>query len=255
MTLNLHSIRQQVKSAPAAITLAAPEPRRTIGTAQDSQVMNALYGQLKALGWQSTYQVHPVDRVAVLTLDGATLRRNRNWTPGAWIATIGEAEHQLTGAPAEVTEAVRALLAPLPAPLSPAAHIAAELRGEYPPLAGRIEKALALVEAGVTEFPQYDTRHFVSNGNSIMRQCDCPDATHRPHSTAFGAGCKHCLTQEIKYRLDREANAVKVRKIEEYIEKSRAQANANAGAYAAALRPDPLNAMKDNRRVYLGGRR
>lgn len=141
-----------------------------------------------------------------------------------------------------------------PAP-SPAAQIAADLTAEYPNLASRINKALELVEAGVVEFPQYDTRHFISNGNSIMRECDCPDATHRPYVTAFGAGCKHCLAQEIRHRLDRQFNAVKVRKIEEYVEKSRQQAQANAAAYEFALRPDALNRAKDNRRVFYEGRR
>jgi len=254
--LNLAQIQNQVKLSPAAIALAAPEPRRTIGTPQDSQVMTALYAGLKALGWQSTYQTHPADRVAILTLDGAELRRNPRCTPGAWIVQIAGVEHELTGSPAEITETVRTLIqAGNSRGGSAAAQIAADLRSEYPSLAGRIEKALALVEAGAVQFPQYGTRYFISNGNSVMRQCDCPDATHRPHLTAFGAGCKHCLAQEIKYRLDREAKAVTVRKLTDLIERDRARLRANAAAYQCAGQPDPLNRQKDNRRIFYGDRR
>lgn len=107
----------------------------------------------------------------------------------------------------------------LPQPLSPAALIAAELTSQHPELAARIEKALALAEAGTIEFDHYAT--------GVMREtmtwrCDCPDATRRPQWTqGIGQTCKHCLAQYIAYRVKRDLEQAGQRKLIDGIERAR----------------------------------
>lgn len=145
---------------------------------------------------------------------------------------------------------------PTPAPIaaSPAAQIAAVLKTEYPHLAGRIDKALAMVEFGVTE-SKYNTSYHLANGGKPNRSCDCPDATHRNHRTDFGQACKHTIAAQIRYLLEQEFNAMRNRKLADIAARSRARLQASAAAYEFAGKPDALNRAKDNRRIFYEGRR
>lgn len=132
--------------------------------------------------------------------------------------------------------------------LTNADAIAADIIAEYGhDFGGRIERALELVKAGETEFPHYNTS-YAPIGFYGLRVCFCKDAQHRAPRANWGVACKHCLAQEIKHRLDSEAEATAYRKhtdrFERYrsdgltVAEQRAQARASLGG---ALRPDPIN--------------
>lgn len=110
----------------------------------------------------------------------------------------------------------------LPAPLTTPQEIAADLRTEYPELAGRIDKALALVEAGATEFPQYSTAFDPATIHGNWN-CDCPDAINREPRAKFGIACKHALAMEIARRVKVQENGVAYRELVSDLERERAR--------------------------------
>lgn len=88
-----------------------------------------------------------------------------------------------------------------PPPKSPAELVALELERAHPELAARIERALALVKEGVTEFPHYETGADLST-REPTRHCNCKDAEFRaPHVAGIGVACKHTLAQLIAERV------------------------------------------------------
>lgn len=163
----------------------------------------------------------------------------------------------------------------LPPALSPEQEAAADLKAQYPHLVGRIEAALALVEAGQTSFPKYQTANVHTNGGRSNRDCQCPDAEYRGFRTEFGIACKHTLAQEIVDRARRITNRLVINELTEQQDARRRLLPAdvlaptqpaaaivaaasikvavNAGLYEAAKQADPLNLRRDNRAEF--GRR
>ena len=128
----------------------------------------------------------------------------------------------------------------LPQPISLAAQHAQLLAGEYPEHAERIARALALVEAGTVEFPQYNTRYSPETFYGL-RECDCPDVQNRDPRAKFGSACKHCFAQEIAARIERERKATAYRRLSDKLDADRARRLAAQGSYDAALKPDRIN--------------
>lgn len=108
-----------------------------------------------------------------------------------------------------------------PPPRTPAELVADELRAAHPELAARIDKALALVQAGTVEFPHYQTGALLTT-NPPTRRCSCPDAQHRaPQITGIGQACKHCLAQHIHERVRQGQETTAYRKLTDKIEMAR----------------------------------
>jgi hypothetical protein len=128
----------------------------------------------------------------------------------------------------------------LPQPISLAAQHAQLLAGEYPEHAERIARALALVEAGTLEFPEYGTAFDPATfyGNWT---CDCPDSVNRKPVAKFGRSCKHAIAGEIARRVKAEEKAIAYRKLTDRLEADRARRLATQGSYDAALKPDRIN--------------
>lgn len=161
-------------------------------------------------------------------------------------------KRQIANIEAELSEDVSET-EPTPAPLTPAQEEAQGLMSEYPELSERIDRALLLVEAGQTEFPQYNTR-FDPAGFYGYRDCDCGDAVHRQPRAKFGIACKHTLAQEIAARVERTAWRVANQKLASDSERRAAALARNDYASPADYRPaaDPLN-VKAQRPVYQFG--
>lgn len=88
-----------------------------------------------------------------------------------------------------------------PPPKTPAELVALELERAHPELAARIERALALVKEGQTEFPHYDTGAELTT-REPTRHCNCKDAQFRaPWVDGIGVACKHTLAQLISERV------------------------------------------------------
>lgn len=261
--INLSQLEAKIKSS--APTRARLNPAHPLA-------VNEAYKQLKSLGWICLdSEVHPADRVPVFRLGSASIRRDKT-TPGGWIIAVSDSEFRSSGSVSEITTSVNELAAPVdetaqatseieptPAPLSPAALEAQGLISEYPQLAERIAKALALVEAGVTKFPQYQTewQNLTRDGNWI---CNCPDAQHRQPRAKFGIACKHTLAGEIAARVKRSAWQTANRKLADNLVHAalrQAQDAAARNDYAnpADYKPaaDPLN-RQAQRPVYQFGR-
>lgn len=245
MSLNLHQVRHEVKQISATLI---PNPANLLG-------LNECYRQLKALGWQSTNEVHPVARVSTFTLGSATIHYDR--TAKAWQIEVCGGTLTRTGDLAAITAEAANLDAeaeghrvwglgstPNPKPQTPASSLAAQhaaiLTTEYPALATRIAAGLALAEAGVVEFPQYETAYDPAtiNGN---RSCGCPDSVNRNPRARWGAACKHAIAQEIAHRVENERRATAYRKLTDRIEGDRARRLATQAGYDAALKPDRIN--------------
>lgn len=255
--VNLAHLQQQIKSSDLSRARLNPA---------HPQFINDAYKQLKALGWTChNSEIHPTDRVPVFRLgpstgsgQAASIRRDKG-TPGAWIVEAGGQVYQMGGDLEGITAEIERLAepcpelveGPLPAPLSPAQLEAEGLKAEYPELAERITRALALVEAGQTEFPHYNTR-FDPAGFYGIRDCDCGDAVHRQPRAKFGIACKHALAQEIAARMKRSATRVAQQKLADNLAHARAR---NDYASPAAYRPaaDPLN-VKAQRPMYQFGK-
>lgn len=219
--VNLSQIKQQIKSAD--LSRAARNPGHVLN-------MNDTYRALKQLGWTSALEMHPVDRVPVLRRGEASIRRNKDQA-GAWIVEIGgavfDASGDLAGITAEVDQALQAGPVYTPgdhvdnAPASPAALVAQELIVQHPELKARIERALALVEAGETEFSHYNTRSELYL-REPTRYCDCPDAQHRaPWVAGIGVSCKHTLAMLLAERVATEVYNAGARKRVDAIEMAR----------------------------------
>lgn len=161
-------------------------------------------------------------------------------------------KRQIANIEAELSEDVSET-GPTPAPITPAMSEAQGLMSEYPELSERITRALALVEAGQTEFPQHNTR-FDPAGFYGYRDCDCGDAVHRQPRAKFGIACKHTLAQEIAARVERTAWRVANQKLASDSERRAAALARNDYASPAAYRPaaDPLN-VKAQHPVYQFG--
>lgn len=127
---------------------------------------------------------------------------------------------------------------PAPAPLSPAARIAADIQAEFgTDFGGRLGRALELVEAGRTEFNEYKTGW--KPGFVRTRECDCEDARYRaPRMKGIGCCCKHCLAQLIDYRLKSEAEAVAGRKAIDKIERRHGLPSPRRGGAGGEVDPD-----------------
>lgn len=223
--VNLSQIKQQIKSAD--LSRAVRNPGHVLN-------MNDAYRALKALGWSSALEMHPADRVPVLRRGTASIRRNKDQA-GAWIVEIGDAVFDASGDLAQITAEVdQALAGPAEAvytpgdhvdraPLSPAALAAQVLAGFHPELAGRLERAVALVEAGQTEFPHYNTRSELWQ-REPTRYCDCKDAQHRaPWVEGIGVACKHTLAMLLAERVAAEVYNAGTRKRVDAIEMARAR--------------------------------
>jgi hypothetical protein len=141
---------------------------------------------------------------------------------------------------------------PLPRPISSVEEAAQSIIDQQPELTSRVEKALELIEQGVTEFPQYKTSLALGNGGRPNWTCECPDATHCNLRSDFGVACKHTIVGQILWLVERDRAAVTNRRIADMIERDRAKLQSTAAAYDAALRPDSLN-RSDRRRVHLEG--
>ena len=230
--LNLHEVQCQVKFAPTAL---APNPANLLG-------LNECYRQLKALGWQSTNEVHKTARTSTFTLGSAIIHYDR--TAKAWQVEVAGGILQRTGDLAAITaeaqrlgeEAKEAEISPL----SPAAEIAQFLTGEFPELAGRIAAALELVETGKLDLAKYQTE-WDSAGFYGFWSCSCPDAHHRSPRTRYGISCKHALGGLIQQRVSQEQRLTAYRKLTDRLEGDRARREAAQGSYSAALRPDYIN--------------
>ena len=227
--VNLSQIKQQIKSAD--LSRAVRNPGHVLN-------MNDAYRVLKALGWTSALEMHPADRVPVLRRGEASIRRNRD-AAGAWIVEIGaavfDASGDLAGITAEVDQVLQAGAVYTPgdhvdnAPASPAALVAAELKAAHPELGARLDKALALVEAGTVEFPHYQTGAILTT-NPPTRRCSCPDAEYRaPQIAGIGHCCKHCLAQLIHETVRQQAATVAGRKFADKWEMVRARGNGWGG--------------------------
>lgn len=100
-----------------------------------------------------------------------------------------------------------------PPPRTPAELAADELKAAHPELAARVDKALALVQAGQIEFPHYQTGAMLTT-NPPTRRCSCPDAEHRaPQIAGIGQACKHCLAQHIAETVRQQSEATAYRKL------------------------------------------
>lgn len=270
MSLNLHQLRQQIKSS--SLSEKSLNPGQPLA-------INAAYKQLKILGWTcQNDEVHPREHVPVFRLGGAAIRRDKQ-TPGAWIVDVAGGSFNAGGDLDLITAKAMELDCetnePAPVGMTPAQEIAAAMKAEYPHLDSRIDSALALVEAGTIEFPQYQTSHTIGNGGKPNRDCNCPDAMHRGFRAEWGIACKHTIAQEIAYRVEREFNQVVQREIIDTLEwrqhraeqlqriqeagraeyeRQLAEDKAKIDArYAAALAPDWLNRRKDWRRMDVQG--
>lgn len=228
--LNLAQISAQIKSAD--LSRAVRNPGHICN-------LNDAYRGLKDLGWTSALEMHPVDRVPVLRRGEASIRRNKD-VAGAWIVEIGEAVFDASGDLAEITAEVDQVLAgPAEAVYTPGDHvdrlspeqqIAAELKALHPELSSRIDRALALVEAGTIEFPHYQTGAILTT-NPPTRRCSCPDAKFRaPQLASIGHTCKHCLAQLIYETARQQAATVAGRKFADKWEMARARGNGLSSA-------------------------
>lgn len=262
--LNITSLKPQLQAAAAhAAAALLSEPARPytrqpgqadasrrlarkarVTTPADAAKMVLMYKGLKAAGWQSTGQAHPIDKTAVLTLDNATIRRDPDFDAGHWIIKIAGTEYPLSGSPEAITAEVERLLAEaeaLPRQLTPAQEEAEGLKAEYPELAARIDAALTLVESGelAGKMAEYGTtwENLTRFGNWV---CNCPDSQHRQPVAKFGRACKHCLGGEILARTKRTANRISQQRLA-----SKVEAAVLRGDYAspASYRPaaDPIN--------------
>ncbi|GIK36584.1 MAG: hypothetical protein BroJett011_04170 [Chloroflexota bacterium] len=242
--LNLSQLNHSVNTASVALV---PNPNHLLG-------QSLAYRQLKEAGWQCIHnELHPTERVPLFRLGDASIRRNKSGQ-SHWLVEVG-GETYITSAPvAEITAAVKGRLAelaeaeaeePLPIPASSPALVAAWLKDEYPALAGRIDRALELVELGTLDLDKYGTA-WDNAGYYGTWSCDCPDAVNRGESlrTRWGAGCKHALAGLIVQLVEGERKQVAYRKLADKIERDRARLARTQAGYEAALRPGgggPLN--------------
>jgi len=206
----------------------------------DAFAQNDLYKALKALGWASLDKVHPLDRVSLFQLDAATIRRDRNAAPGAWVIEVDGQDHPFTGDAAEATAEAQRLQEPQPKPLSSAAEIAQFLTGEFPELATRIAAALELVEAGKLDLAKYQTE-WDNAGFYGCWSCSCPDAHYHSPRTRYGISCKHSLGGLIQQWVSQEKRLTAYRRLEDKLDADRARRLATQGSYDAALKPDRIN--------------
>lgn len=231
MTLSLSEVRSKVKQDFTSI-----DPTGLVLTHATPAGMNEAYRQLKALGWTSNREMHPIDRVPVFRLGPASIRRDRA-TVRTWIVEIEGETFDAEGSLADITVHVKSLLPkPAPVPLSPAAEAAADLEAQHGKLGGRIERALKLVEQGVTEFPHYHTEIDEATGIS---GCDCPDRAPWVSSGNTigimtyhnGKACKHALAQRIDYIVTHRQEQVAYRKASDRAERrARALPATSAGS-------------------------
>lgn len=122
--------------------------------------------------------------------------------------------------------------------LSPAAEVGLELKRQFPHLVARIDRAVALVEAGTVEFPKYDTRLDEATGVSA---CNCPD--HAPYVSSGnklgililfnGKGCKHCLARNIAYQIEHERESAAYRHLIDKLDREKMRSERS---HAAAQR-------------------
>jgi len=223
--ISLAQIREQLKNADLSHVQFSPGTPLWI---------NDSYRRLKALGWQNINR-EMKDRTPVFRLGEASIRRNRNQA-GAWIVEIGEGQvFDATGEVEEITAEVADLLAsqaaasePLPAHLTPAQQVALELKAQHPELAARIDKALALYEAGRIEFPEYETS-YSDTTSPVTRYCSCPDARYRGHHVlGIGTACKHTLAGLIADRVQQQQATTAARKFADKWELARARERGQA---------------------------
>jgi len=234
--LNLAQIKQTVKSADLSRVQFNPNSPLWI---------NDNYRRLKGLGWQCVNrEMHP-DRVPVFRLGEASIRRDKA-QPGAWIVEIGPDVYHATGQVEEITAEVADLLAsqaaasePLPAQLTPAQQVALELKTAHPELAARIDKALALCEAGRIEFPEYETS-YSDTTSPVTRYCSCPDARYRGHHVlGIGVACKHTLAGLIADRVQQQQATTAARKFADKWELARAREQGQASQQPAVDGEEP----------------
>jgi hypothetical protein len=111
---------------------------------------------------------------------------------------------------------------PLPAPLSPAAMVAAGLSAEYPEHAKRIAAALELVESDRLDLAKYETT-WDNAGFLGCWSCTCPDARHRGDAlrTRWGIFCKHAIGGLIEQLVQKEAWRIATQKLASDLERSR----------------------------------
>lgn len=121
---------------------------------------------------------------------------------------------------------------PEPAPLSPAAEVGLELKRQFPYLVARIDRAVALVEQGVVEFPHYQTTVDEATGVS---SCNCKD--HAPHVSSGnqigiltflnGKACKHAIARNIHYQLKHQQESAAYRRLIDKLERENQRSERN----------------------------
>jgi hypothetical protein len=212
--------------------------------------LSETYRQLKALGWTSTGEVHPVNRTSTLTLGPALIYSLHNLGQNrTWAIEVDGQSHQVTGSAAEITAAALDLQ-PAKA-LTPAESLAADLTARYPELAKRIEAGLELYQSDTPL--TYNTVWYPATDQI---RCDCPDASHRRPQADFGAACKHGVKLYMKLSLSQEHQSAGLRKLtdgqerrrlaslkapanaEDMLSKTRQQVAASGQRIAAALAVD-----------------
>lgn len=105
--LNLTQVRQQVKQI---------NPQQIQLNSNTLAGQNEAYRQLKALGWTSAMETHPADRVPVLRLGAASIRRDKKGH--GWIVEIDGEEARVEGLLSEITAQVKEILNQTEAPTS-----------------------------------------------------------------------------------------------------------------------------------------
>lgn len=197
--LNISELRPEVKQMAARVQFNVRD---------SAPARNQAYRQLKALGWTSDMELHPIDRVPIFRLNDATIRRDKI-NEFDWLVELDGDVYGMDGDLQGITEEVEKMTA---SPLHPADEIAADLIAELgSDLGGRVQRAVELVKAGQVDFPKYGTS-YTPTGFHGYRSCGCPDATHRPQFTNFGLGCKHTLAQEIAHRIEATTERVAYQK-------------------------------------------